>query len=227
MRLHLHQIVDRWLNKGLLQKIAFVVVLACVVFLLSASIVNIIFEKHFQHLGGHGVNDRFWQLYYYFADPGNQMSISETAVKSVSKEHANIPDASVISTLRWIGLIISTLGSIFLSGLLISTITNSFERMADKWRKGFSYYRLKGHIVIIGSDQMVYGLVNQLCENTSDTILVMTSTDVEKMRNSLHAMLRDKKNRNRIIVNYGQRDSENYLRKIRVTASASAALPLR
>ena len=217
MRLHLHQIVDRWLNKGLLQKITFVVVLACVVFLLSASIVNIIFEKHFQHLGEHEVNDRFWRLYYYFADPGNQMSIGEPVIQSASKEHANIPDASVISTLRWIGLIISTLGSIFLSGLLISTITNSFERMADKWRKGFSYYRLKGHIVIIGSDQMVYGLVNQLCENTSDTILVMTSTDVEKMRNSLHAMLRDKKNRNRIIVNYGQRDSENYLRKIRVT----------
>ena len=217
MRLHLHQIVDRWLNKGLLQKITFVVVLACVVFLLSASIVNIIFEKHFQHLGKPEVNDRFWQLYYYFADPGNQMSIGEPLIQSASKEHANIPDASVISTLRWIGLTISTLGSIFLSGLLISTITNSFERMADKWRKGFSYYRLKGHIVIIGSDQMVYGLVNQLCENTSDTILVMTSTDVEKMRNSLHAMLRDKKNRNRIIVNYGQRDSENYLRKIRVT----------
>lgn len=216
MRLHLHQIVDRWLNKGLLQKITFVVVLACVVFLLSASIVNIIFEKHFQHLGGHEVNDRFWQLYYYFADPGNQMSIGETAIKSVSKEQANIPDASVISTLRWIGLIISTLGSIFLSGILISTITNSFERMADKWRAGFSYYKLKGHIVIIGSDQMVYGIVNQLCERTKESIVVMTSTDVEQMRNCLWAALKNKKDKNRIIVNYGQRDSTTYLDKINV-----------
>ena len=107
MKLHLHQIVDRWLNKGLLQKITFVVVLACIVFLVSASIVNIIFEKHFQHIGEHEVNDRFWQLYYYFADPGNQMSIGEPLIQSASKEHAKIPDASVISTLRWIGLIIT------------------------------------------------------------------------------------------------------------------------
>lgn len=58
---------------------------------------------------------------------------------------------------------------------------------------------------------MVFGLVNQLCENCTDTIVVMTPKDVEQMRHSLCATLKNKKNRHRILVNYGLRDSEEYL----------------
>lgn len=74
--------------------------------------------------------------------------------------------------------------------------------------------------MIIGSDQIVYGLVSQLCEtsfeNTSNTIVVVTSKDVEQMRNSLCAISRTKKNKKRILVNYGLRDSEEYLHKINI-----------
>ena len=138
----------------------------------------------------------WWKIYYLFVDAGNQISIAKGP--------------------RLVGLIVGTLGSIFLSGLLISTITNAFERQSDKWRNGFSYYKLKDHIVIIGSDQMVQGLVNQLCATSDSDIVVMTSTDVETMRNSLRVVLPDKKNHERIIVNYGQRDSENYLNLINI-----------
>ena len=101
----------------------------------------------------------WWKIYYLFVDAGNQISIAKGP--------------------RLVGLVVGTLGSIFLSGLLISTITNAFERQSDKWRNGFSYYKLKDHIVIIGSDQMVQGLVNQLCATSDSDIVVMTSTDVE------------------------------------------------
>lgn len=196
MRLHLRQVFDRWLNRGFWFKVGLVVLISFVVFGFSAFIVWKFFNECVPYAEGLYDTDVWWQLYYYFADPGNQMSGKEGS--------------------RVVGFIFSTLGSIFLSGLLISTITNSFERMSDSWRSGFSYYKLKNHIVIIGSDQMVYGLVNQLCESTNSTIVVMTSTDVEKMRNALWASLKNKRDKYRIVVNYGQRDSEIFLNKINV-----------
>ncbi len=193
------QLFDQWLYGGLWKQIALVLMLSVIVFLITSLFFIKIAPDSVECSNEVGDGNKLWQLYYFFADPGTQAS----------------PEYSS-NWARVIGLIMSTLGSIFLSGLLISTITNVFERRADRWRTGFSYYRLKNHIVIIGSDQMVHGLVNQLCESTTDAIVVMTSTNVEQMRNSLRAALKNKSDRGRIIVNYGQRDSENYLDKINI-----------
>ena len=198
-RKYLRQLFDQWLYGGLWKQIAMVLLLSVVIYLiLSFVVLNII------PTGDSFCRDvkenPYWTLYYLFADPGTQAS-AEYLGGNFS---------------RVIGLIVSTFGSIFLSGLLISTITNVFERRADKWRTGFSYYKLKNHTVIIGSDQMVQGLVNQLCESTTNYIVVLTSADVEHMRNSLRATLMNKQDKSRIIVNYGHRDSENYLSAINI-----------
>lgn len=211
MRLNFRQLLDRWLNRGFWIKLVLVILISYSIFFLASIIITALpIEVPFCNNVGN--DDIFWQLYYYFADPGNQMSIGQTDLTMNLETGANC----VSSSARWIGLIISTLGSIFLSGILISTITNSFERISESWRSGFSYYKLKNHTIIIGSDQMVYGLVNQICESSNDTIVVMTSTDVEQTRNALWASLKNKKNKNRIVVNYGHRDSEIFLKKINI-----------
>lgn len=212
MTLHFRQILDSWLNKGFWTKVIVVFIISFGIFFLASGIITTLCSAYTPYCNGLGKENFLWQLYYYFADPGNQMSIQNTAQ---TLEDAN-DICNVDNRARWIGFIISTLGSIFLSGILISTITNSFERMADNWRSGFSYYKLKDHIVIIGSDQMVYGLVNQLCESSKHPIVVFTSTNVEQMRNSLYASLKNKKDKNRIFVNYGQRDSSIFLNKINI-----------
>ena len=193
MKIGIRQLFDRWLHGTWWIKIIIILGIALSKFFISATILIIIDDKtEFD-------KENWWRLYYYFSDPGVQAELMT---------NNNLP--------KYVGLIMSTLGAIFLSGLLISTITNMFERKSDRWRLGFSYYKLEDHIVIIGSDQMVHGLVNQLCEEQNNNIVVMTSADVEQMRNSLHASLKNKKDKKRIIVNYGQRDSENYLSKINI-----------
>ena len=193
MKIGIRQLFDRWLHGTWWIKIIIILGIALSIFFVSATILIIIDDKtEFD-------KENWWRLYYYFSDPGVQAELMT---------NNNLP--------KYVGLIMSTLGAIFLSGLLISTITNMFERKSDRWRLGFSYYKLEDHIVIIGSDQMVHGLVNELCEEQNNNIVVMTSADVEQMRNSLHASLKNKKDKKRIIVNYGQRDSENYLSKINI-----------
>ena len=205
MKLHFRQVFDRWLNRGFWFKVGLVVIISFAVFGFSALIVRVFFKDSVPYAGELNCNKNiWWQLYYYFADPGNQMSGKDGS--------------------RVVGFIFSTLGSIFLSGILISTITNSFERMTTSWRSGFSYYKFKGHVVIIGSDQMVYGLVNQLLADKNLTIVVMTSTDVEQMRNVLWASLTNKEDKGRIVVNYGQRDSEMFLNKINVAYASEVYL---
>ena len=199
MRYSIRKTIDRLLNRSILTKIAIIISLSSFVFIISSFIIINFFDEHISCSDEVG-NNKIWQLYYYFADPGTQMSNPN------KKDNISL----------FISLIVSTLGSIFLSGLLISSITNGFERMADKWRTGYSYYKFKGHIVVIGSEQMVYGLVNQLCEATKSVIVVMTTTDVEQMRNSLWSSLKNKYDRNRVIVNYGQRESITFLNKINI-----------
>ena len=120
MILHFRQILDRWLNRGFWFKVGLIVLISFAVFGFSAFIVWKFFYKCVPYANELTNKDIWWQLYYYFADPGNQMS------------------GKGIQGSRVVGFIFSTLGSIFLSGLLISTITNSFERMSDSWRSGFS-----------------------------------------------------------------------------------------
>ena len=194
--IQLRQIIDRWLNGGF-WRIFLALGLAGLIYIIISTIVILVLKTKFTN--GADSENQWWLVYYLFADAGNQMSYEWSD---------NIH--------RGIGMVVSTLGSIFLSGLLISTITNLFERKADKWRAGFSYYKLKNHIVIIGSDQMVYGLVNQLCESCDNHIVVMTSKDAEQTRNAIYASLSDKKFKDRIIVNYGQRDSATFLELINI-----------
>ena len=189
-KIELKQLFDRWLYGSLWLKLLMVLFIALIVFIIPTVFYMVIDPKVFSE------SDNLWNLYYFYADPGTQ------------QDSGDFP--------KLVAMLMSLLGSIFFSGLLISTITNVFERRADRWQSGFSYYKLKNHVVIIGSDQMVHGLVNQLCEDSTGTIVVMTSKDVEQMRNSLHATLKSKKDRRRIIVNYGQRDSMIYLDKINV-----------
>lgn len=192
--------IDGWLSKGLIKKLVLVFGVTLVVFFVLA----LMFREYVPYVKdsdmADGEKSPLWQLYYYFADPGNQMSIANAD-----------GDAK-----RWIAMIFSSLGSILLSGILISTITNGFEHMTDRWRSGHSYYKLHGHIVIIGSDHTVQGLVAQLLVSTSDYIVVMTSTDVERIRQSLWALCKTSAEKRRVVVNYGHRDSEQHLHKINI-----------
>lgn len=138
-----------------------------------------------------------WTVYYHFVDPGNQ--------------HLAHDDA------RWVAMIISLIGSLFMTGLLISTFSNIIERRVERVRNGLIYYRMYGHVVILGFDNMVPGLIKQICEAKQKyagcDILLQTAGDVNTVRMKLRSELTSKQFK-RVVVVFGSRIATDSLRNL-------------
>lgn len=131
--------------------------------------------------------DRLWFLYNNYIDTGNQVGVPR-------KE-------------RWAALLISLFGSVFVSGLLISTLSNIIERRVERCRSGRVHYRMRDHYVLIGTDAMLPGLILQLFgRDRKCQVVVQTIKDVEEVRRKLFSHLPHAYER-RIALCYARRDS--------------------
>lgn len=142
---------------------------------------------------------RFFQLICLFIDPGNIN---------------NVPPS-----LRWFSLLVVILGLVLFCGLLISVISNMLERRVERFREGNIAYPLRNHIVIIGFDDMVPTLIQQLCTESKHGkchILIQSSQPAIEIRNKIHTEL-DAKNEKRIVVLHARRDSTEELEKLHTT----------
>ena len=113
-------------------------------------------------------------------------------------------------------IIIGIFGMVFLSGLLISVLSNILERRVDKVKSGHVYYSFKNHIIIIGYDRMSIGLVRQLLENDSKCIIVIqTIQEVPRVRHELFSNI-SASMENKIFFISGNRNSTEDLEKLNV-----------
>lgn len=139
---------------------------------------------------------RFFQLICLFVDPG-----SINNVEPVS---------------RWFALGIALLGLILFCGLLISVISNMLERRVERFRSGSIVYKLRNHVVVIGFDDMVTSLIQQICADPNYNhayILIQSTQPAEDIRNKIHTEL-DIKNEKRVIVLNARRNSMEDLEKL-------------
>lgn len=145
----------------------------------------------------HTDSSLFWTVYFHFIDPGNQ--------HMTSKDGRN-----------WAALI-AILGVFLMNGLLVSSIIGWIESRKERWNKGDVRYKgllcCRLHYVIIGANDMVDGIVQQLLKKDEGGlsvlkpyILIQTSRDVESFRRSLFSNLTTSQQK-RIIVYYGSRTS--------------------
>lgn len=142
---------------------------------------------------------RLFQLICLFIDPGNIVEVPPY--------------------LRWFSLLVVVLGLILFCGLLISVISNMLERRVERFREGDIVYPLHNHIVIIGFDDMVPTLIQQICEDVQYGkchILIQSTQPAQEIRSKIHTEL-DSKNEKRIVVLHGRRDSTEELEKLYTT----------
>lgn len=83
------------------------------------------------------------------------------------------------------------LGSIFFSGVLIATITNIIRTRADKFRNGFVTYPFSNHVVVLGYNEQLVGLICRISDNHHDDVQIVlaVSHNVDKIYNQLRYQL--------------------------------------
>ena len=109
-------------------------------------------------------------------------------------------------------LIVTVVGILLFSTLLISVVNNIFDNISNSAKTGVMRYRVKGHVLILGSDHHLMPMLEALCEEKSrQPIVVMTENDVEQLSAEIDAHFTDDRFMNRIVFYRGNWDTQEDL----------------
>ena len=113
-------------------------------------------------------------------------------------------------------LLITLVGVFLFSSLVVSVFTNVFQNISTSYKKGITRYCFKNHILILGSNHMLKGMLLAIKENKDfkdKDIVVMTIKDVEKLRDNMDSFIDDEVFSKRITYYYDDRCSYKHLAK--------------
>lgn len=161
-----------------------IVIVFTILFLLSY-----LFAFDETDVGGNQQMGRLMRLITLFIDPG--------AIESM------------LPSTRTFAIIVSVTGLVMMTGMFISVLTNMLDVHIDKVKNGETHYTLKGHVVVIGMDDLVPSLINQICNEAQfkgSYILVQSTEEAENVRSRIRNVI-DKGKETRIIIYRGKRNS--------------------
>lgn len=105
-------------------------------------------------------------------------------------------------------------GIIVFTGMTISVMTNMISRRVEKHQDGLIHYLKSGHIIIMGYDDMVPSIIDEVFTRYPGTyVLLMTSIEAFKVSERLRKSVASR-HFDRIIINYGHRTTIDYYRQI-------------
>ena len=118
---------------------------------------------------------------------------------------------------RLIVTFMSLCGTVLLSGVLISTISNIIERRVDAIKSGrVTYRKIKQHYVIIGFCDTTISLIKEICKKEKNTpVLLISGVQTEKIRSAIQSHL-SKDDENRVVIYFGNIESEEELARLNI-----------
>lgn len=194
-RLFSQENLDRTISGGIRPQIK-ILLISIATLLFIFFIIVLLFSVE---LGGSdGFWERLWLVYNNFVDPGNQ-----------------------VEEQGWINRLLVTFmslsGTILLSGVLISTISNIIERRVDAIKSGkVTYYKIKQHYVIIGFCDTTISLIKEICRKDKNSfLLLMSGQDSVTIRSAIQSHL-SKEDEARVIIYFGNIESEEELARLNI-----------
>lgn len=163
-----------------------------------------------------GESSVIWNIFAHYVDPGNIGNAATSEVGLVT--------------------LIALLGVVLLNGLLIASLIGWLDNRKAKWLNGEVEYddflSKNEHYIIIGGNDMVAGIVEQIfskCDSRIESeeliddkhipyILIQTSRDVEKFRMELFSNLTEREQRH-VIIYYGNRTSDRDIENLKVRSA--------
>ena len=143
--------------------------------------------------------------YYTFSKNGSlgdnfmRSFVDMTNPDSLHNEvETNNDSVSIIENRRvWEFAFVYLLGTIVFTGILIATITNIIRIRSNKFRRGTVSYSFKKHIVFLGYNNLVPGIIQKIYEGGEDVRIVVgvednASTINDKIKNRLWERFRSK-----------------------------------
>ena len=133
-----------------------------------------------------------WRLVELMLDPGS---------------FAGSADESDCVWQIWVQFLVTLTGAVVFTSFIINVIGNSLGRRLEAFTHGQVTYRFKDHVLILGSNGMLVNILKSLVadpENKDRDIVVLTSKDVEKVREYVNSYIPATESKN-IYVVYGDR----------------------
>lgn len=156
--------------------------------------------------GNGGIGELVWVSFMHVLDPGTLTTDQTT----------NIPYVVIMTVATLIGLIVTS--------ILIGIISAGFEDKLERLRKGTSVVLEQGHTVILGFNDNIYTLINELIganENQKDgCIVVVGEQEKEEMEDAIAARFPDTKT-TRIICRSGSPCEPHILERCAIENSKS------
>ena len=125
-------------------------------------------------------------------------------------------------------LFITLFGAFFFAAMLISVVSNIFENISESYKKGETRYHFENHILILGSNHMLIGMLAKLREKSqkdpeykNKQIVVMTSQPVEILRDRIEAYFGDPTFMRSLTIYFDERDQESNLKQAYSDRAAS------
>lgn len=105
-------------------------------------------------------------------------------------------------------LVVTLVGILLFSTLLISVFNNIFDNISESAKTGAIRYRVRNHILILGSNHHLYPMLNALFEEGGkQDIVIMTKGDVEALNTQITNRFSNKRFINRILLYQGAWDT--------------------
>lgn len=103
------------------------------------------------------------------------------------------------------------IGVALFSGFLVMILTNGVRNMIERLERGDVRYNFNNHIVFLGYNNIVLGLLSSCFKNSKNNYLILVEKKVSEIRDELHGVLGNRKN---LYVLHGSRVSEQDLKNI-------------
>lgn len=130
-------------------------------------------------------------IYCYWGRTGGQAFVDLISPVTLHTEaYKDNPDRSIfgLSVVYFLGMIVFT-------GLFVATITSIIRTRSDKFKQGMTGYKFQEHIVFLGYDDMIVGMIQKLCEDGETLIVVgvesRASEIYDKIRNRIYSKYED------------------------------------
>ena len=110
-------------------------------------------------------------------------------------------------------------GLLIFNGMLVGVITNAIVDRVESHRNGLNHYLKKDHYIIMGYDEMVPSLIQDIFSKDQKAyILVLSSYDAKKINEKLKKSVA-KQRLDQIIINYGHRTASEYYDEIHLESA--------